>query len=543
VKPERLGRSLTWLLAILIAGQLAAAVFLPKSVSWDPSFGMLAAQHYVHGRTSDLLHIAEADRANLTQDRPVERGYWAPGYQVIPWLFRADTFSWGTALKATIALGLLTGLAGWALYFRSVLGSKGLAAVLLFAVVGARYVWHYAVIYAGGDLLLWVAAPWVVLANARALRNGASRWLAFAAGAFAGLAFLLKYSALFLVAGLMLVWLGYGLRRRLPFARVVAWGSGAGLVLAICKLLGFPAQGHAAAVAAQWKPLEALSSLGWAATGATDLEAVLIKACTMAGLASNGWRVALIGLSATIFLLIALWCVRRERALLSNEPGDPLAAHLGVVLALTDIACLAAVIFLGGNIAAQARLGRIAGLLLLPVVVAALWPALSSVRLGRRWLAGAALALLLVVPAVFGISAGVPRFLAVWKDRAISTGPDGIWCLGLSPGVSQPAFFAELESRLPSKDTVLFTPYAELAFPLPQRRCIVFDAAMVLSADRLKDEKWPGIPTGGVALILPRDYADDPRLPVLKAAFTDLHDWQSVPLETDPKWALWVAAK
>lgn len=543
MRPERLGRWVTWLLAILIAGQLAAAAFLPKSVSWDPSFGMLAAQHYLHGRTSDLLHIAEADRANLTQDRPIERGYWAPGYQLIPWLFRADTFSWGTALKATIALGLLTGLAGWGLYFRSVLGSKGLAAVLLLAVVSARYVWHYAVIYAGGDLLLWAAAPWVVLLNARALRNGAPRWPAAAAGASAGAAFLLKYSALFLVAGLGLVWLGYWLKRRLPLARIIAWGSGAVLVLGLCKLLGFPARGHAAAVAVQWKPLEALSSLGFAATGATDLEAVLIKTCSMAGLASDGWRVALIGLSATIFVLIALWCVRRERALFSNEPGDVIAARLGMVLALTDIACLAAVIFLGGNIAAQARLGRIAGLLLLPVIVAALWPALSSIRTGRRWLAGAALALLLLVPAVFGISAGVPRFVAVWKDRAISTGQDGIWCLGLSPGVSHAAFFAELEQRLPSKETILFTPYAELAFPLPQRRCIVFDAALVLSADRLKDEKWPGAPVGGVAMILPRDYAADPRLPVLKAAFVDLHDWQFVPLETDAKWALWIAAR
>lgn len=521
-----------WILVLVLAIQFAAAVFLPKSISWDPSYGMLAAQHFVHGRSPDLLHIAEADRDHLERDKLVQRGYWAPGYQAIPWLLRCGVFDWGFALKATIVLAFVAGIVGWGRYFHGVLGARPEVLWLLLAVACARYTWVFTIVYGGGDLLLWAAAPWVMLVNARAVRRASIGLCLVAGGAAVGI-FLLKYSGLFLAAGLGLAWLWLAWTRRMKWSAFLAWVVSAAIVGLVIHLLGFPAKNHAAATVRQLLPAEAVASLGFAATGATDLEAVIARFCDVLHLPITAWQAAWFGVGFLLVFGAVYLIVHRRDSGGTESVGD--LGTLGTCAALTDIAALAVVVGMGGNIAAQARLGRIAGLLLLPVFVHAL------IRARHRfpWLVRATFAGVLFLPAAYGVLAGVPKLVQAWRYRATAVSAEGVACFALDPAVPHAGFFAEVESHLPAADTILFVPQAQLAFPLPRRRCIVFDAALVLPAEKIAQEGWHGRPAGGIALLLPREFEHDPKLAAIQGLFVDVKQWEKVTLREDGKWRLW----
>ena len=109
-------------LAAIFFVQLAFVISTPKSVSWDPSYGLLAAQQHLAGVSPSIFTLVEAGSSQITQvsTRPVS--YWAPAYQAVPYALRLDVFDWGVALNLTLRLVLIVGAIGWFVYFAQVLG-------------------------------------------------------------------------------------------------------------------------------------------------------------------------------------------------------------------------------------------------------------------------------------------------------------------------------------------------------------------------------------------------------------------------------------
>ena len=142
----------------------------PKNVSWDPSYGLLAAQQRLAGVSPSIFTLVEAEPAQITQVSTQPVSWWAPAYQAIPYALRFGVFDWGVALNLTLGLVLIMGAIGWFTYFAQVLGSAGFALWLSAAVALTRFRWTMALTYDGGDQLIWGASPWVLIIAAAALR-------------------------------------------------------------------------------------------------------------------------------------------------------------------------------------------------------------------------------------------------------------------------------------------------------------------------------------------------------------------------------------
>src|SRR5262252_5973829 len=109
--------------AAILFLQLALVMRTPKSVSWDPSYGLLAAQQHLAGVSPSIFILVEAEPAQIMQISKRAVSYWAPAYQAIPYALRLGVFDWGNALKLTLGLVLIVGTIGWFVYFAQILGS------------------------------------------------------------------------------------------------------------------------------------------------------------------------------------------------------------------------------------------------------------------------------------------------------------------------------------------------------------------------------------------------------------------------------------
>ena len=119
--------------------QFALVISTPKNVSWDPSYGLLAAQQRLSGVSPSIFTLVEVDAAQITQVSAQPVSWWAPGYQAIPYALRFDTFNWGVALNLTLGVVLVIGSIGSFIYFAQVLGSACLALWLSAAVGLTRF--------------------------------------------------------------------------------------------------------------------------------------------------------------------------------------------------------------------------------------------------------------------------------------------------------------------------------------------------------------------------------------------------------------------
>src|SRR4051794_647530 len=94
---------------LILFVQLAIVISSPKGVSWDPSYGLLAAQQHLAGISPSIFTLVEADPENITQLNAMPVSYWAPAYQAIPYALRFGSLNWGMALNLTLGLILLSG--------------------------------------------------------------------------------------------------------------------------------------------------------------------------------------------------------------------------------------------------------------------------------------------------------------------------------------------------------------------------------------------------------------------------------------------------
>jgi len=534
---------LPWVAAVgVMLILVVAAAVLPKSVSWDPSYGMLAADHFVTGRSSDLTLFRMADAAELSRDLNYDPGYWAPGYQFIPWLCRFGSLSWGVALQITVAASLALGLVGWGIYFWRTLESAALAACLLLAVACSRYSWVHTVVYQGGDLLLWAAAPWVMLMNLRAI-TGPPPWIALASLATAGV-FLLKYSAAFMALGFGAFWLWSRWNRSATTARLVLWFAILVASFTAIRIMGFPSGSNPSSTRSGWLILEGIGSLGLVASGPTDFESMAAKALETLSLSGTEWHIGAAGFSLLVVTIVALILAQRQSNQARTINGDAGTARMaGLIVGATDILALAGLYAVGGNLGPQARLGRVAGLFLLPVAIHILIRSWRSRSLVTRWMTRGVIAALVILPPLYGVAAGVPKLVKRWQNRRSSIGSDGVVCSYLSAATPHDQFFAEVVSFLPEKNTLLVVAHPQLVFPRKSGRILVFDGLKTLSLTQFQTVRFNGIPREGIALLTQQNEADEPRVELLRKAFSDVPSWVRYELRTERGWELWISER
>jgi hypothetical protein len=519
--------------------QFASVVGAPKGVSWDPSYGLLAAQQHLVGMSPNIFTLAEAEPTQITQVSTQPVPYWAPAYQAVPYALRLGIFNWGVALKLTLGLVLIVGAIGWLAYFAEVLPSADLALWLSAVVALTRFRWTMVLTYDGGDQLIWGASPWALVIAAAALRSaqqGATvraAGLSAAAGAIGASLFALKYSGVFVAIGAFVV---FGIVCYVRRYWQMIFFAGVAFVTVIGAIIwaGFP-QGVTASTHGEMNVLRAIASLGLPAIGVTDLDS-LLRAIWPSTSPYGELAAPFIGASLSLVITVGLVAyVRLNSASLIRV--DHVLASLAIGAVIGNCLILFLLILNGGNISLEGRFGRVSGLLLLPLLLTAWQAMLHAHRATWRAFAGLGMMMLLIVPAILATARQLPhlvdRFIA---SSAVDT--DGIVNLSLTPGTDAQRFYAEIESISPN--SVLYTIYPQMAFPLPQRNLILVEAEEQETPASLSAKRYYGRPPGGVALLLPVTFEYNGKLDAIRASFVGIHRFIRRELRADPKWALWV---
>jgi hypothetical protein len=531
---------LTILGAILLV-QLVSIIITPKNVSWDPSYGLMAAQQYIAGRSASIFTLAEAEPAQITQISPHPVPYWAPLYQAVPYVLRFGVFDWGVALKMTLGLVLIIGSIGWFVYFAQVLGSVGLALWLSAIVALTRFRWTMALTYDGGDQLIWGASPWVLIIAAAALRvakkhSTCAAALSAMAGATGASLFALKYSGIFVVIGAGVVFGLICLQHRF-WRRILFAGVGFLTVIGAILWAGFP-QATTVAVSTheQMNILRATASFGLPAIGVTDLDRIL--RAILANNSLNGEFIpAFIGVGLSLVMIVGLvtFVASRSAPLII---GDRVLVYLVIGAVIADLLIMFVLILSGSNVSLDGRFGRVSGLLLLPIFVI-VWRAM--LRAHRSiWPAFAVMTALtvLILPTTLGTARQLPNLIDRLEHAASETDLEGVVNPYLTPRTNVQAFYAEIKSIAPN--SVLYTIYPQMAFPLPQRPLILVEAEEDETQASLSSRLYHGRPISGVVLLLPVWFEHNGKLQAIEASFVDIHQFVRHELLTDPKWALWV---
>jgi hypothetical protein len=522
--------------------QLALVIGTPKGISWDPSYGMLAAQQHLVGLSPDIFALAKAKPDDLTKIfiEPVPN--WAPGYQAIPYALRSITSDWGFAVRLTLGLVLVVGAVGWLAYFSEVLGSPRLGLWLSSIVALTRFRWTMALTYDGGDQLAWAVSPWLFVMLAAALQSAEHHSQARAAvlSAMAGVTgaslFALKYSAIFVAIGAATAFCVICLRRRY-WQMALLMGACFLAAMGVIKWAGFPqATIVTAAMHGQVEILRALASLGLPTIGVTDLDPLIRAVCQKTVLDSE-LTGALIG--GVIGLAIAIAVGMYGWRLSPFAEGNRLLVYLALGAFAANLAIVFFLMLGGANMSLDGRFGRISALLLLPILVAAWGGMLYERRSIWKVCAVGSAFIILILPTVAATARQLPNIVDRLDHAALETDRGGLFNPYVSPRTDVKALYAEIESIAPN--SVLYTIYAQMAFPLAQRSLIIVEAEEWQTPATLSRFRYLGRPSSGVALLLPDTFERNGKLEAIKRSFVDIPNFLSHKLLADPKWALWVS--
>jgi len=197
---------------------------------------------------------------------------------------------------------------------------------------------------------------------------------------------------------------------------------------------------------------------------------------------------------------------------------------------------------LGGAVDDHARHVRLAAITVLPWLFAlSVDAARGPARLVRA--AGvASLCLFFAVPAVYGTSVLAEKALYRTPRAKALVSREKIRLDLLGDGANAEATYNEIEAIAGGRGTVFYFTAPDLAFRLAHERLIVVHADF-LTAEVLQSHTYKGMPPGGVALFLPRQFEINGKRSIIQRSFRDVANWQCVELRHAPQYLLWTSWK
>ena len=406
-------------LAILVAtisalGVLAMASRVEQGFYTDPALQMKSAIQYLGGISSQPNAMVEPGPADVSRDAEQTMVYWAPGTPFAFLVFLKAGLSTAHAARAVAALAVLAGSIGWTLWFAGFDLPSGLVIAFAAVVPWMRFASNALFLYTP-EVLVFACVPWVLLAAVGA--EGARRaplLAAASAGFAAGALYVVKFSAVFVTAGVCLWFAWRMLRAELPVAqrvlRVLALGFGAAVPVITLSVLNQRSGGAAnlvlASLLGHWRWTYPVHAVGSAALTVADLDSMLnyLLLNPFHGLTQNVWWVSVCGLPGGILLIVLAARARQHSA----------RADLARVLLVTSLIAIQVVWTLSSAVSIEARHLFSAGFAMLPLALA---EGLAWARRGgvttRRALAAAACDLR-------GGAVVLRRGLRVREDLAVS---------------------------------------------------------------------------------------------------------------------------
>ena len=190
-----------------------------------------AGQHFLTGK--GLTVYSSAGEADLTQPAKLQTlAHYPAGYSIYVTGLLAAGLSVATVVKLFFAITTMLGWWGWANLAYQFLADglpRGRTWPIAAAVIAGCTPLLYTMLWKGTDTFLWAAIPWVfcwltTIPNQDTFRSCGVDWLV---GVLSGLAFVMRYAAIFLVIYAAIVIVCQSIARlRIMATRIVAFGAG-----------------------------------------------------------------------------------------------------------------------------------------------------------------------------------------------------------------------------------------------------------------------------------------------------------------------------
>ncbi len=424
---------------------------VPPAVFSDCGFGFLVWQSMEEGAAFN--HLRSPDPEDISKDKDIYFTWWSPGQYLAPGLFLKLGWDYGQAIVATVLVSMWLGLWGWLLVARKAGATLWAQTLFVIALATFRYSTLPFRMYNGGEILLFAAVPWALLAIWSSLGRGF--WWGFGAAlGSAMILFLAKLSGTIVLAVTVLGASGaeWWHRRRVTAAMAgLAVGSAAAAALFWWGWLSRgdnPAgQANAPELWAAW-----LFPPAAAAFGGFTLQELLARFLVhpeLHMLPGKDLRV-LSWVLGPAGLALMFWAWRK----LAGETKSLAWARLSAVVVFLQISALAVLYTKGSSISFEERHLRYAGILVLLSVL------MAADLGGGRWKKVAAATVVF-----FGLYGIVSFAISTWQ-AAKSGRLDPV--SGLQQGVIAPSVLRYLadQGSVASQPTV-FVASAEVGLALP----------------------------------------------------------------------------
>lgn len=424
---------------------------VPPAVFSDCGFGFLVWQSMEEG--APFNHLRSPDPEDISKDKDTYFTWWSPGQYLVPGIFLRLGFDYGQATVATVLICMWLGLWGWLLVARKAGATLWAQTLFVIALATFRYSTLPFRMYNGGEILLFSAAPWALLAIWSSLGRGF--WWGFGAALGSALVvFIAKLSGIMVLAVTVLGASGaeWWNRRRVTTAMAgLAVGSAAAAALFWWGWLSRgdnPAgQANPAEIWAAW-----LFPPAAAAFGGFSLQELLarflvhpeLRILPGKDLRVLSWVLGPAGLA----LMFLVW---RK---LAGETKSLAWARLSAVVVFLQILAMAVLYTKGSSISFEERHLRYAGIL---VLLSALMAADLG---GARWRKIAVAAVgFFGLYGIFSFATGAWQAAKTANVDAVS----GLQQTAITPSLLR--YLADQRST-PSRPTV-FVPSAEVGLALP----------------------------------------------------------------------------
>jgi hypothetical protein len=300
----------------------------------DPAYQLKAVQQALDGESPDLNTLTQPDADDISRNRSERLIWWAPGTPLAAEPLMKAGVPVATVVRAVAAVALVIGAAGWVLWFGLFDLPTGVMWSLAVLFPWVRYasnaLFHYT-----SEVLVFAAAPWVLIAALAAnRRDSVTRWLV--AGLLAGALYVVKYSASFVAAGVLL-WIAVRFAHEKERGFIALLAATAGIAIPVALLSAINRTGGSAnlltasfVVRFDWRNV--VYSAALPALALTDLDAVLrfLLMHPSRPVIGNVLWLCLVGVPGGVFLI---WLVAR-RAMTTVPAALAQAVFVATTLAI-----------------------------------------------------------------------------------------------------------------------------------------------------------------------------------------------------------------
>lgn len=499
------------LAALGIAGVVWMAVS-PPGIFSDSVSGFLVLRSMEHGAAFNQTLSVDPD--DIAHDRSEFTSWWTPGQWIVVWPFTATGLSLGTGITIATALAWAAGILGWWTLFRRLDFDDTVTSVSVALVAIQPWVIGWALFYHGGAILQWAVFPWF---GALALRGRAFRWIdvlllsaALVVGIMAKSSFLIVGVAA-LAGALATGLLEPGAPRGAPaVARVMR--SALVVAAGLAALYAYSALGRSPAGTRPWRLVdvathEVLFALAAPLNSVFDLWRLYIPPSE-----SVQWVLGDIRTGLVVTLLLEGLVLGLVLRLGRDLRRYTIFATVVVVLVAGAYAVAYSLDLL---ISFHVRHARVAGLLLVPGVVAAV------ARLEPRGLRVA------VATASLASCAG----MTVWSLGSLGfdplarpVGPAGFSHVYAGQDVVDA--IAEIDTRLAGRDALIAVPWPQLG--LEVRHVRLFDTRAALEGpEEFRHELYYGR-VDDLVVIAPAPNGESAFAEVIAHSFREHDGWRRI---------------